>query len=896
MLDIVLTVDGVEVDRVATDTRLSRLAAHGRGAAQQLIFTRRGLTLGDAGTPDPWWGKPVTLTIDTGSGPVLRFAGDVVRGNQYYDPHYGWVREYHCAGLRNRADYVPVTDDAGGLDSVVYNQQGEEQTQASRLPSRLGRPIGRMLLEVLELPAVRAGLAAQGIGRYTSAGAGAAATSSVAGGVVTGVAVTNGGSGYAVAPTVFLSGGGGSGATATCTVSGGVVTGVAVTNGGSGYLSPPVPVFSTLPAETLADLDALDILPPYSVHFSGERVLNALDQVVGNHHRNHHVEVLTDGTIRVLDQTLYAPVDVTLNDPADPRWDLPSLSAEWSDCYQRVQVRGSEQIDGATLTLKPIAGSGSPDGGLDESRFAHDGLSVSQAKDAFAPSDWNTPGLSPGTATGTATVSSGQVTAVTVNSAGYGYAGAPAVTLSGGGGTGAAATATISGGKVTGVTVTAAGSGYTSAPAVTFAGPARGNSDVGTCVCLDTLTVRVTSGSASTNWPAAYWDQSANGHLGVLEVADDSIAGVSMRVTRRVIANSAMVAGGTSDLTLDSPLPATSYTSYRLIGTGGGAGNVYTLYHVSRPALAAAIRPYFPYGMPYASADGSAATMVNGPMGTVCWSSSGNPPYTEVTTGVEVDPDAGTVRFPRPTALFFGGGAVTPPSDVRAFLPISKGQITATWPPDVAGVPQYAGSSTALGLARTKYLTYREWRDASNAAGMLRIAQEYLRSCQDVVYEGSITYHGLFEPALVPGSSLRISAAGWATGLEAVALPIAGAAVTFYEGPTGGVSCTTDLQLSNRRAAFTGDYLMRPSVVGQPIGLSEGSFSLADPAGSFNAGVAESDRVNGRAYDQAGLSPTPPAGGDRGGGGRDDAPRDGSGGAAGDPFAAIERLLSGLGS
>jgi hypothetical protein len=68
----------------------------------------------------------------------------------------------------------------------------------------------------------------------------------------------------------------------------------------------------------------------------------------------------------------------------------------------------------------------------------------------------------------TATVTSGFVTAVTVNSGGSGYVAAPVVKLSGGGGAGATAAATVSGGVVTGITVTAPGSGYTSAPTVSF--------------------------------------------------------------------------------------------------------------------------------------------------------------------------------------------------------------------------------------------------------------------------------------------------------------------------------------------------------------------------------------------------------------------------------------------
>jgi len=61
---------------------------------------------------------------------------------------------------------------------------------------------------------------------------------------VSSINVTNGGTGYATAPTVTINGGGGSGATATATVSGGVVTAITVTNGGTGYTSTPTVSFS----------------------------------------------------------------------------------------------------------------------------------------------------------------------------------------------------------------------------------------------------------------------------------------------------------------------------------------------------------------------------------------------------------------------------------------------------------------------------------------------------------------------------------------------------------------------------------------------------------------------------------------------------------------------------
>ena len=65
------------------------------------------------------------------------------------------------------------------------------------------------------------------------------ATWNVAGSGIASISVTNGGSGYASAPAVDISGGGGSGATATAAIDGtGKVTSINVTNPGNGYATP----------------------------------------------------------------------------------------------------------------------------------------------------------------------------------------------------------------------------------------------------------------------------------------------------------------------------------------------------------------------------------------------------------------------------------------------------------------------------------------------------------------------------------------------------------------------------------------------------------------------------------------------------------------------------------
>jgi len=84
---------------------------------------------------------------------------------------------------------------------------------------------------------------------------------------------------------------------------------------------------------------------------------------------------------------------------------------------------------------------------------------------------WLPPTVILSTATATASRTANAVSAVTVTSGGSGYSTVPAVTFSGGGGTGAAATAVVTGGVVTAINVTNGGTGYTTDPTVTVAAP-----------------------------------------------------------------------------------------------------------------------------------------------------------------------------------------------------------------------------------------------------------------------------------------------------------------------------------------------------------------------------------------------------------------------------------------
>lgn len=72
-------------------------------------------------------------------------------------------------------------------------------------------------------------------------------------------------------------------------------------------------------------------------------------------------------------------------------------------------------------------------------------------------------------AVATVTLTANAITSVTVSNPGFGYTEAPAITLTGGGGTGGVLTASLTG-RVRSITITKPGIGYTSAPTVAFSG------------------------------------------------------------------------------------------------------------------------------------------------------------------------------------------------------------------------------------------------------------------------------------------------------------------------------------------------------------------------------------------------------------------------------------------
>ena len=573
-------------------------------------------------------------------------------------------------------------------------------------------------------------------------------------------------------------------------------------------LSPP-----TLPSVTIDDLAALTIIPQAPVRFGGEKFETALRSFLGQWAPNHtHWWRPSDGALRVSDMRTYAEVTFTMGTDAV----LPTeLDRDVSQCFTRVAVRGGRIADMASLSLA--------NGGLDESLFAHSGLTTAQAKAAFVPANFTRPGLPPGQAEAASSLTSDAVTGVTVSDQGYGYASAPPVSFAGGGGSGATATATLSSGKVSSIAVDTGGSGYTTAPRVVIGAPNPAQADAGSCTCPSTTSVTVTSSNPAARWGSNYWDWDT-GVRGTILLASSVTTGVTTFAQRRVVANTSLSPGGTSTLTLDRAVPHLDYDSYTLTGEVGTAANVYTLYQITDADVRANLAPQCTFPFAYRFSGGAGVTQTSTPLGTVLWAPHGDglPPFEERSSGVVVDRGAGTVRFSSPTYQTAG---YREPDDVRALVPVYMASNVAVSPADVDGAPQYAGTAhTEDGLERTLTVTLRDWRDPANLSAVQAYAADLLDSGKDAALSGTITHMGLYEGALTPGLAVSIAGDGYDTGWESAALPVVEGGL---EWPVGGpIGLLTTMVCSNRRAHYSADVFMAPDRTGGALDLG-GSLDLS---------------------------------------------------------------------
>ena len=380
-------------------------------------------------------------------------------------------------------DYVGVTGSVAGnvLTVTAVTSSGTGYTSAPAVSFTGGGGTGATATATLTGTAVTAVTVATGGINYTNAptvsftggggGSGATATATASNGIVTGFTVTAGGSGYTSAPTVTILGA--SGAAATAIVSSGAVIGFTVTAGGSGYTSAPTVTIAgpggggtTATATATLTGNAVTGLTLTSRALTFGSTISGTDITVGTKIVSLGTGRGSTGTYNLSRSMTAASTTVTV---VPVSWSIPVINVG-SLISNAATFTGS--IASTTLTVTAIT-----EGTI------HIGSTI------FTPDVSGAVIIIPQT-TITAQIT-GFVTAVTVTTGGTGYASAPDVTITGGGGSGATATATINGqGVVTGFTITSPGSGYTGNPTVTIAGPGGGGTTAtATAISAGTYTV-----------------------------------------------------------------------------------------------------------------------------------------------------------------------------------------------------------------------------------------------------------------------------------------------------------------------------------------------------------------------------------------------------------------------
>ena len=301
-------------------------------------------------------------------------------------------------------------------------------------------------------------------------------TTAVLGGeVVGGVYLVDGGGPFLTAPTVVFSGGGGTGASATAVLeTHPYITSVTLSAGGSGYETTPTVTFSDPPSGTTATGTAT---------VSGGAVTGITITNVGSGYGTLPTVVFFGGGS-------YIAATVAIKSGGNDATSTGSGAT-------------------ATCTLEANA--------VKTSTVTAGGTSYASLRSLSDKA----------TAVSTAPISADKAVAVSESAqlgtwmnhqGGSGYTSAPTVSFSGGGGSGATGTASVSNGLVTGVSITAGGSGDTSAPGISYSG-GGGSGASGTVNISGGAVTSVSISNMPAAWAAAGYSAA---DIGTVKTAVDA--------------------------------------------------------------------------------------------------------------------------------------------------------------------------------------------------------------------------------------------------------------------------------------------------------------------------------------------------------------------------------------
>lgn len=350
----------------------------------------------------------------------------------------------------------------------------------------------------------------------------------------------------------------------------------------------------------------------------------------------------------------------------------------------------------------------------------------------------------------------------------------------------------------------------------------------GTATWISATVIRFDPIDAAAAWASNVWGPSLRN--GVLTVRNSGLTGVSQYEFANIVSNTALTAGGTSDLTVDRDITLTTITTAEVNGRRLGNSTVWKEYQATDADVAENMRRRFP--QPVQLNHDNSAELISYPQAEVAWTESGL--TRSLPFPMEVEPGTGRITFFRPTVIFnntqavldAGGDDVVEPDDVILYAAVRKGNLTARYPSS-----GYSGTAFDLyDVEEVLEVLVEAWNNPGIQSRMDQWAEVLQKSLRDVVYEGEVTYHGLYSDALPLGVSLNVEAETAVTGgdpittgLESVELPVR--ALTLEWPPSGPDRVLTTLSLSNRRAILSGDRLythgMRWEQPRPPSGMPE---------------------------------------------------------------------------
>jgi len=254
------------------------------------------------------------------------------------------------------------------------------------------------------------------------------------------------------------------------------------------------------------------------------------------------------------------------------------------------------------------------------------------------------------------------VASATINAGGTGYATAPTVSFTGGGGSGAAGTATVSGGAVTSILITNAGSGYTSNPTIGFTGGGGSGATATAVLSAPIPTSAPSIGSSGTvTWSIGNLPNGTNGTVTLLAVPNAAASYTDTAIVNDGTALNDRDAYDTAVTTFGALNPAKT-TSTPEVLTGGIASYTITVQNplTSTTATNVAVADNLPTGFTYRTG----TTVING--------GASSDPCASCVAGIKITA-GGSGYTSAPTVSITGGGG----AGATATATVSGGVVTS---------------------------------------------------------------------------------------------------------------------------------------------------------------------------------------------------------------------------